>query len=279
MTAFAVKPSGAALGATVLGLDLAQPLSGPTAAALRQALHDHLVLCIQNQDLSPEAFATAARLFGPPKPFVLRQDRIEGAPDVSIVTNRPPGLGGKPLVQASHWHTDDSYFAEPATLTLLLAKTLPASGGDTEFINCYAVLEALPPALREAIEGKRAAHAYLSRRNQSWVAPRSAAETAETPIVDHPLIRTHPATGRQSLYINPNRIDRIVGWDDAASDALLDALYDHAVQPQFQYRHVWRPGDLVIWDNRCTLHRANADYDITQLRVMHRVMLAGERPV
>ncbi|MGZ0189738.1 MAG: TauD/TfdA dioxygenase family protein, partial [Alphaproteobacteria bacterium] len=94
-----------------------------------------------------------------------------------------------------------------------------------------------------------------------------------------PAIRTHPGSGRQSLYINPNRIDHIQGWTELDSDALLEALYAHAFQPEFQYRHSWRPGDLILWDNRCTLHRANADYDLSQPRIMHRVMLAGEVPV
>ena len=208
----------------------------------------------------------------------MREDRIDEAPEVSIVSNRPKLNDGKPLVQAKHWHTDDSYLAAPATLTLLYAKTLPKDGGDTEFINCYDVLDALPAAMRSLVANLRAVHVYLSRRNASWVAERSAEEEAETPEVDHPMIRTHPLSGRQSLYINPNRIDRIAGWSDAESDALLDELYEFAFQPQFQYRHKWRYGDLVVWDNRCTMHRANADYDIDQPRVMHRVMLEGEIP-
>mgnify|MGYP002635345262 CR=1 FL=1 len=274
-----IEPLNAVMGAAATGVDLSQPIAPGDAAALTQALTDRLVLCIRDQDLTPPAFSIAARVFGEPKPFLLRQDRIEGAPAVSIVSNRPPGLGGKPLVQAKHWHTDDSYFAAPATLTLLHAKTLPAEGGDTEFIDCYAVLAALPAALRRRIEGLHAVHKYLSRRNMSWVAGRSAEEEAETPEVDHPLVRTHPVSRRQSLYINPNRIDRILGWDEATSDALLDELYAFAFRPEFQYRHRWRAGDLVVWDNRCTLHRANADYDLSQIRVMHRVMLQGEVPV
>ena len=207
-----------------------------------------------------------------------REDRLDEAPEVSIVSNRPKLNDGKPLVQAKHWHTDDSYLAAPATLTLLYAKTLPAVGGDTEFINCYDVLAALPAVMRSRVENLRAVHKYLSRRNASWVAERSAEEEAETPEVDHPIIRTHPLSGRESLYINPNRIDRILGWSEEDSDSLLDELYDFAFQPQFQYRHQWRDGDLVVWDNRCTMHRANADYDISQPRVMHRVMLEGEVP-
>ena len=274
-----IEPLSDVLGAAVSGVDLTGPVGAETAAALDQALTDHIVLCIREQDLEPHAFAQASRIFGPAKKFVLRRDRLDGAPEVSIVSNRPPSLEGKPLVQAKYWHTDDSYLALPATLTLLHAKTLPDDGGDTEFINCYKVLEALSPAMRDRIEGLRAVHKYRSRRNQSWVAKRSAEEEAETPPVDHPLIRTHPKSGMQSLYINPNRIDHILGWNEVDSDALLDELYEFAFQPQFQYRHRWRDGDIIVWDNRCTMHRANAEYDINQLRVMHRIMLEGEVPV
>lgn len=274
-----IEPLSDILGAAVTGVDLTAPAGPEIAAALDDALHEHLVLCIRDQELEPQAFAQASRLFGTPKKYVTRRDRLDDAPEVSLVSNRPPSLEGKPLVQAKYWHTDDSYLALPATLTLLLAKTLPDHGGDTEFINCYKVLEALPDNMRRRIEGLRAVHKYRSRRNQSWVAKRSAEETAETPPVDHPLIRTHPKSGRQSLYINPNRIDHIAGWNEADSDALLDELYEFAFQPQFQYRHRYETGDLVVWDNRCTMHRANADYDISQLRVMHRIMLEGEVPV
>lgn len=270
-----IEPLSNVLGASVEGVDFAGKVD---VDALTQALAQHLVLCIRDQNLDPPAFAAASRLFGDPKPYFLDRDRIEGAPEVSVVSNRPKDLGGKPLVVAKHWHTDDSYLAEPATLTLLHARTLPAEGGDTEFINCYAVLAAMPTALRRRIDGLMAVHKYLSRRNMSWVANRSAEEEAASPEVVHPLVRRHPWTGRPALYVNPNRIDRIDGWGETDSDDLLDELYAFAFRPEFQYRHRWRKGDLVIWDNRCTMHRANADYDATQLRVMHRVMLEGEAP-
>jgi len=274
-----IKPLDAVFGAEVKGMDLREVPRAETRDALRRAVIDHQVICIRDQDLTPEELAAASRVFGVPKKFLLRQDRVDDAPEVSIVSNRPAGAGGKPVVQAKHWHTDDSYLALPATLTLLHARILPKQGGDTEFIDCYRVLAEMPQELRARIEGLRAVHKYLSRRNASWVAKRSAEEEAETPDVDHPLIRTHPQSGRQSLYINPNRIDHILGWDEAESDILLDALYDFAFEPRFQYRHRWQPGDLVVWDNRCTMHRANADYDVSQPRIMHRVMLEGERPL
>ena len=273
-----VNPLGEVLGAEVCGIDLSGQVSDNLKAMLIEAISDYQMICIRNQNLTPRQLVNASRLFGPPKTFLLRKDRIDEAPEVSIVSNRPELAGGKPLVQAKHWHTDDSYLAEPATLTFLYAKKLPVEGGDTEFINCYDVLAALPVAMRSQIENLRAVHKYLSRRNASWVAERTAQEATETPDVDHPLIRTHPVSRRPSLYINPNRIERILGWSNEESDVLLDELYAFAFQPQFQHRHKWHHGDLVVWDNRCTMHRANADYDVSQSRVMHRVMLEGEVP-
>ncbi len=267
------------MGAAVSGVDLADTADSAATEALNAALARHVLLCVRGQDFGPAGLARAAARFGPLKTYVTVQDRLPDVPEVSVVSNRPPGFGGKPMVQARYWHTDDSYLALPATLTILQAKTLPDTGGDTEFINCYLALDRMPADLRRRIEGLRAVHVYRSRRAGSPVVARTAEERAATPDVDHPLIRTHPVTGRQALYINPNRIDRILGWGEAESDALLDELYAHAFRPEFQYRHRWRPGDVVIWDNRCAMHRANDDYDLAQLRVMHRVMLEGERPV
>ena len=173
-----VKPLDDVLAAEITGVDLCAPITDVLKASLKQAIADHLVICIRDQDLTPRELADASRLFGPLKTFVLREDRIDEAPEVSIVSNRPKLNDGKPLVQAKHWHTDDSYLAAPATLTLLYAKTLPKDGGDTEFINCYDFLDALPAAMRSRVANLRAVHKYLSRRNAFWFAERSAEEEA-----------------------------------------------------------------------------------------------------
>ena len=271
-----IEPLSDILGAEVRGVDLSGPVDATTRATLRDVIEKNLVVCFRDQQLTPEGLVDAAGHFGRTKAFLLQSDRTDVVSQVSIVSNRPPGANGKPVVQASHWHTDDSYLKLPATLSFLNAVTLPAKGGDTEFINCYAVLESLPAQLRETVEGLAAIHVYRSRRSKSWIAPRSEKERDESPPVSHPLVRLHPWSKRTSLYINPNRISHIDGWDDARSDVLLDALYEHAFQPHFQYRHVWRDGDLVVWDNRCTMHRATKDYDLSQYRLMHRIMLEGE---
>jgi taurine dioxygenase len=160
---------------------------------------------------------------------------------------------------------------------MLYAQLIPAHGGDTLFADTTAAYEALDAATRDEVDGLRAVHKYQSRRNLNVVPTRSAREEAETPAVDHPLVRTDGGDGR-SLYLNPNRMESIVGRDDAASDALLDRLIAHATEDRFVYRHAWRPHDVVIWDNGRSMHRATADYG-DERREMLRVLLRGTVPV
>jgi taurine dioxygenase len=161
---------------------------------------------------------------------------------------------------------------------MLYGNVLPSHGGDTLFADTTAAYDELDAAERSRIDTLRVVHAYLSRRNVSAVPTRTAEEEAETPPVEHPLVRTHPDTGRRALYLNPNRMERVVGLDETAGDSLLDRLIAHATQDRFVYRHVWRLHDLLIWDNRNTMHRATADYG-DERREMHRILLRGTVPV
>ena len=276
--AMTIEPLSDVMAAEATGVDLAK-LDRATARELSRALVEHLALCIRDQDLTPAQYGTASHIFGAPKLQVLRSNRLDDVPEVSVISTTNEIGGEQPHVRATHWHTDDSYLAVPAKATMLYPRELPSTGGDTQFINCHAVLEAMPAALRRRIEGLRAVHVYRSRRAGAKVAERTDDERRETPDVVHPLVRTHPESGRQALYINPNRIERIAGMDEAESDTLLDELYAFAFQERFQYHHEWRLGDVVIWDNRCTMHRAMADFDIQEPRAMHRVLLEGTVPV
>ena len=233
------------------------------------------MVCIKNQDLNPAELADVSRIFGNPKKYFVQHETVDNIPEVIVVSNRTSD--NKPRVYASHWHTDDSYREKPATLTFIYPDTLPKNGGGTDFINCYSVFQNLPENLKNQISNLSAIHKWQSRRNVSKVAKLSQEQEEETPEVEHPLIRIHPVSGKKSLYINPNRIDHIAGFDDFESDKLLDELYEFSFQSKFQYSHSYQEGDLVIWDNRCTMHKANSDYDLNQLRVMHRVMLEGEK--
>jgi len=271
-----IKPLSKIMGAEISGINLKDELDDTTKKQLCNAVTDYLVVCIRNQELKPKDLANVSRVFGTPKKYFLKNATVEGIPEVIKVTNRSKESNNKPKVYASHWHTDDSYRDKPATLTFIYPETLPENGGGTDFINCYSVYDELPPKIKNKVYNLRAIHKWQSRRNVSEVQKLSKDEEKLTPPVEHPLIRTHPISGEKSLYINPNRIDHISGFNEQESDKLLDDLYNFSFQSKFQYSHNYQKGDLVIWDNRCTMHRANSEYDINQLRVMHRVMLEGE---
>ena len=275
MKEFKLTPLSDLMGAEISGIDLRQKIDKITKDKLLNAVKKYLVVCIKNQDLNPVELADVSRIFGNPKKYFVQHETVDNIPEVIVVSNR--NSDNKPRVYASHWHTDDSYREKPATLTFIYPDTLPKNGGGTDFINCYSVFQNLPENLKNKISNLSAIHKWQSRRNVSKVAKLSKEQEEETPEVEHPLIRTHPVSGEKSLYINPNRIDHIAGFDDFESDKLLDELYEFSFQSKFQYSHSYQEGDLVIWDNRCTMHKANSDYDLNQLRVMHRVMLEGEK--
>ena len=256
-------------------------LADGSGAAFRTAFLEAGVMCLRGAPITPKNFLALARLLGEPQAQLLRDHRSPEASEVSILSNaHRDTLGdGKRIVLGRHWHTDDSYFAVPASVTLLHANVIAGEGrGDTLFADTRAAWDALDPAMKERIAGLSALHKYQSRRNVSPVPTRSAEEEAETPDVVHPIVRTHPETGRRALYLNPNRIDRITDLPLESGDTLLDALLDFATRPAFVYRHRWQPGDVVIWDNRCTMHRVEDDFGDAP-REMMRVLLEGTVPV
>jgi taurine dioxygenase len=268
-------------GAAVTGLDLNRPPEAETAAALRRLLLDHLVLCIRGQDLAPEAYRAAMAAFGTPLTQVRVVSRHPDVAEITILSSEDrDALGdGARIVVGAHWHTDDSYQAVPCSLTMLYGVAVPSSGGDTQLVNMYAAYEALPEARKQQIAGLKVLHKYDSSRKGTRVAQLTMTEAARLPGAVHPIVRAHPETGRKALYLNPNRMEAAVGLERAESDALLDRLTLHAAQERFQYRHRWRPGDIVIWDNRCTMHKANADYPADERRLMQRIVVAGTVPV
>jgi taurine dioxygenase len=269
------------MAAAVADVDLNRPLDEATAHDLRHALLEHLVLCIRGQVLAPRPFRDAMRVFGVPMKQITPAATHPDCDEILVLSSEDKdtlGDGGK-LVVGAHWHTDDSYKAVPCALTMLYGVEVPATGGDTQFVNMYAAYDDLPAAMKDRIGGLRVIHTYDSSRKGTRIAKRTQEDMARMPPVAHPVVRTHPETGRKALYLNPNRMEQVDGLDRAESDALLDALIRHAIQPQYQYRHKWQPGDIVIWDNRCTMHKANADYPDGARRRMHRVIVEGTVPV
>jgi len=268
------------MASAISGLNLNAPLEPTTQAMLRAALLDTLVLCIRDQDLRPVAFRDAMTIFGTPQV----RAQLAQHPDcreVNIISSEDRDeLGdGKRLVNGAHWHSDDSFMRAPCSLTMLHGVEVPSTGGDTQFSNMYLAYAELPADLKRAIDGRKVVHKYDSRRKGTRVAKLSTAAMAAMPDAVHPLVRTHPETGRRALYLNPNRIEQIIGLEREESDALLDQLTVHATAQKYQYRHRWRRGDVVIWDNRCTMHKANADYPNGERRLMHRIVVAGGVPV
>ena len=275
-----VVPNEAALGARIEGLDRTTANQPAVAAMLNQALAEHLLVVIPGDPMTPEQTRELSKAFGAPQKQLLRYKRSGAVPDVSVMvsTLMADGTTDKTAIRAEDWHTDDSYFAVPAKATLLHGMEIPSRGGSTWFCNMHSVYEALPATLRQRIDGLRAIHGYDTPRARNRPSARTPQEIAETPDVEHPLVRTHPVTGRKALYLNPNRLDRIVGLEREESDALLDELADEARKPQHHFGHEWTVGDCVIWDNRATMHRVDVDYPVGERRVMQRVLIEGDKP-
>ncbi len=278
-----LTPLSDALGAEISGLDLSQPLDASDIAVIQQAFLDHHLLCLRSEPLDAHAFARVARYFGEPQLQLLRDQRVEMEPVVSILESTYRTPEDKPddltRVRLSGWHTDDSYFEIPAKATLLQALALPDRGGETRFCNARKAYEDLPNDMKARIDGLQAVHSYDTARAPARAAKRSSVEQQETPDVVHPLVRTHEDTGQKAIYFNSNRTDAIVGMDRKDSDALLDWIHRHMTQPEYRYDHAWRLGDILLWDNRCLIHSVNVDFPVGQRRVHQRILLRGVRPV
>ena len=212
----------------------------------------------------------------------MRDSRIDEVPGVSVFDSSYQKPADKPtdlqILRRSGWHTDDSFFAVPAKITLLQGLAIPDSGGETRFCNARAAYEDLSAAMKTRVDGLRAVHGYDTPRAPGRAQERTKAEEGDTPDVEHPLIRTHDETGKQAIYFNSNRTDCIVGMDRGQSDALLDEIDAHMTQARYQYHHRWRVGDILLWDNRSVAHAVNMDFPVEQKRVHQRLLLQGSKP-
>jgi taurine dioxygenase len=273
-------PLNAALGARIEGLNRADAARPEVAAFLNKVLGEHLLVVVPGAPMTAAEMRDFSTAFGKPRAQLLRYKRNDDVPEVStmVSTIMADGTTDKTAIRSEDWHTDDSYMAVPAKATLLHSMEVPSRGGRTWFCNMHSVYEALPESTRARIDGRRAMHGYDTARARNRPSPRTQQEIAETPDVEHPLVRTHPDTGRKALYLNFNRLDRIVGMDRAESDGLLDELAAEARRPQHHFAHEWAVGDCVIWDNRATMHRVDVDYPVGERRIMQRVLIEGDRP-
>lgn len=278
-----ISPLSDALGAEITGLDLTGPVGASDLAAVQAAFLEHHVLCFRSQPLTPPDFSRVARYFGEPQLQLLRHQRVDDVPEVSVLESTYKTAEDKPddlqLVRLSGWHTDDSYFEIPAKATMLQVLSQPSSGGETRFCNTRKAYEDLGDDMKQRLAGLKAVHGYDTMRAPARAAGRNEVEKQETPDVVHPLVRTHDDTGRKAIYFNPNRTDHIVGMDRKDSDELLDWLYAHFTQEKYRYDHKWRTGDILLWDNRCLIHSVNVDFPVGEPRVHQRILLKGTRPV
>jgi taurine dioxygenase len=271
MPTLEITPLTPAIGAEVSGLDLAEPLGDETIAKLRQALLDHLVIFLRGQDITDEQHLDFALRFGPlsvPPLATKYQER----PTVTVLDQVSPKGEG-----ADEWHSDNTFMPRPPMGSILRAVQLPATGGDTCFSNMYAAYEALSPTVRSLVDELRAVHDITKPMRKALTGGHTTLDLAEMqkrwPPIEHPVVVTHPETGRRALFVNRNSTTQIVGLSERENDALLPFLLDHVRSPEFQCRFQWEVGSMAFWDNRSVQHYGVADY--VERRVMHRVTVDG----
>jgi taurine dioxygenase len=280
MAAFTIRALTPHTGAEVLGLDFTQPIDAETRKTLLAAFAKHHVLVMRDQHFTPDQFKGAAQVYGTLQQHDKKEHHVPGHPDVYYVCNDEMLANGKRFIAGETFHTDHSNHPRPPKATMLYAVDLPSRGGDTQYVNMHDAYDDLPAALKAQIAGLRSVHVYVSKYSPRQLSNIDAdsLKAVPTPGV-HPLVRIHPENGRKALYLNPVRMESIVGMEDDDALALIDQLMKHATQQKYEYRHQWKPGDWVMWDNRSVMHQANPDYDMAERRYLYRLMLQGEVPI
>jgi len=269
-----VRRIAGALGAEIEGVDIARPLGSEVVAEIRQAFLDHLVIFLRNQKLTPQTQLAFAERFGQPMEY----PQLKGLPECPLIT---------PVVKLAHervnfggiWHSDTTYLNRPPMASMLYAIEIPPYGGDTLFANQYLAYETLSEGYRKMLDGligvSSSLKADASRTREDRL--RAAGVDHKALIAGHPVVRTHPETGRKALYVNVGHTTHFMGLTEEESRPLLAYLFQHQVRPEFTCRFHWEPGSLAFWDNRCAQHNPVNDYHGFK-RVMHRVTLAGDTP-
>jgi taurine dioxygenase len=269
-----IRPIAGALGAEIHGVDLALSLDPETLAAMRAAWLEHLVIFFRDQKLTPQQQLAFARAFGEPMEY----PQLKGLPECPLIT---------PVVKLEHergnfggvWHSDTTYLARPPMGSMLYALETPPRGGDTLFANQYLAYETLSEGLKRTLDGlvgvNTSTKAAASKTREDRM--RAAGEELKVLAGEHPVVRTHPESGRKALYVNVGHTERFKGWSEEESRPVLEYLFQHQVRPELTCRFRWAPGSLAFWDNRCAQHNPVNDYHGYR-RVMHRVTLSGDVP-
>jgi alpha-ketoglutarate-dependent taurine dioxygenase len=275
-----------ALGAEVRGIDMRQPLDADTFRELHDIWMEHLVLVFPDQHVTDAEHVAFTRYFGEPEIFhqkIIRSERVKEIFRVSNVDENnilmpPDHPVAQQVALAQFWHTDSSYRQIPCTGALLHGVEVSRTGGETQFTNMYLVYDSLPDPLKRQIEGRKAQHNFGHMHTQAKLKPLTEEEKAAMPAVWQPMVRKHPVTGRKSLYISPIYNDAIEGMASADARQLIAELTRIAADPRFVYTHRWETDDVLMWDNRCTMHQVTP-FDPRERRVMHRTTITGQDPV
>lgn len=276
------RPLSAAIGIEALGIDLSDPISSRTFDRLHAAWLETGLLICRRQSLSADRQIAFTKRFGEILVYTRSENAHSDYPELLILSNlRRNGRACGSPASGRYWHTDGHFLRRPPSASLLHAIHVPRTGGDTWFASMTAAYDALPPDLRDSLEGLRVIISRARSRpyNYPEKPPITEAERAAWPDMDQPIVRTHPETGRKALYVGGNVPWHVEGMPEAESAPLISALQAHAIQPQFVHVHQWQRGDLVIWDNRSVLHRATAYDQQRSKRHMHRTSVAGDVPV
>jgi len=283
-----VRKLGKHLGAEITGLDASQGFSGEQAEFVRRALDEHSVIVLRDQRLTPQQQCAVAEKIGVPRVSFFKDRSVPGAEMLTIVSNivengKPIGL----MDAGALWHTDGSYLARPDMYTILYAIQIPQRDGKalgpTWFASTAAAYDQLDDGRKQRLQGMRAIHSlahHVEKKRQANFAPPPVSDKQRPadPEVSHPVVRTHPRTGRKCLYVTEGHTKAIEGMERGESDKLLSGLWSHIVQEEFLYRHEWRVGDLLMWDNCSTQHLAVTDYGDLPRR-LHRAGISGDVPV
>ena len=280
-----ILPLTTHLGARITGLDLGAGPNDEVFGEVYRAFLDWHVIAIPGQDLTPEGVVDLSRRFGPVEPHVKTQFHHPETPNLLVLSNRV--TNGEAIGSrngGTFWHSDVAYRERPAKATLLYAIEVPSEGGDTLFTDMTRAYEELPSELRRRLTGMKALHDY-SKADEVDAAqggkrvPLTDAEKMQVPPVTHPVVRTHPETGRKALFVSPGYTRRILGIPEAESEALLTELFDHCLRPQFRLTYTWERGDVVVWDNAAVMHSATSQHlPPNAHRTLWRTVISGETP-
>jgi taurine dioxygenase len=271
-----VTPIRQNFGAEVSGIDLSTPVSPAEKQSLNDLLAQYAVLVFRDQSLTPPQFMAAAEIFGDLMDQQLKKYVLPDYPMVGCnSTDDLPRKNGKLQVRGENYHTDHSNERCPPKATTLHALQIPPTGGDTQFVDVRQAYDDLPAAMKVTLKGLRSLHVHQSSRSPRELTKLSPDDLAKIPTALQPLVIRHPGNGRPALYLNTGRMEGIDGMAPEAGFALIEDLYQHATHARYEYRHQWRKGDMVIWDNQAVMHQANADYDPEQKRFLYRLMIKG----